>query len=63
MQLINLETLKATILTSDEGRQLLAAIGEGRLQLDLEETLDRDGDLVLEDAEYDACLEWIRETG
>ncbi len=60
MQLINLETLKRTVLASEQARQLLVAIADGRLCLDLEESLDLDGDLVLEDAEYGECLEWLR---
>lgn len=60
MQLIHQDSWIRRELTAEEAAWLHAGIADGRAAIDLDECLDLDGDLVLEGADYRACLEWLR---
>ena len=56
MQLIDQDFARKRILTPDQAARVLAAIEDGRLPIDLGESMDFDGDLVLDPDAYRACL-------
>lgn len=57
MQLIDLNLTRRRILTQKEAARILEAIETGVLPIDLEESMDLDGDLVLDPEEFRRCLE------
>lgn len=57
MQLIDQDLARRHNLTPDQAARVLAAIGDGRLAIDLDEATDFEGDLVLTPEEFRRCLE------
>lgn len=59
MQLIHHDLTRRQTLSPKQVARVLSAIEDGRLPIDLEESMDFDGDLVLSPEEYGACLEIV----
>lgn len=56
MQLIDQDLARRQILTPDQSARILAAIEDGRLSIDPDESLDCEGDLVVGEDDYRQCL-------
>lgn len=60
MQLIDQDLGRRQILSPDQSSRILAAIEDGRLSIDPDESLDFDGDLVVGEDDYRECLRIAR---